>query len=65
MFRVLVAGAAHDWGAVVGKPKLKPVHLLSGMSLEKSDRLVQAFGVDMFPRTLAGFVRFGCILCAS
>ena len=65
MFRVLVAGAAHDWGAVVGNPKLKPVHLPSGMSFEKSNRFVQAFGVDMFPCALAGFVRFGCILCAS
>jgi hypothetical protein len=50
---------------VVGNPKLKLAHLLFGMRFEKSDRLVQAFRVDMFPRALTGFVRFGCIPYAS
>jgi hypothetical protein len=50
---------------MVGHPKLKLAHLLFGMSFEKSDRLVQAFRVDMFPRALTGFVRSGCILRAS
>jgi hypothetical protein len=61
MFRVLVVGTAHGGGTVVENPKLKLAHLLFGMLFEISDRLVQAFGVDMFPRPLIGFIRFGCI----
>jgi hypothetical protein len=39
------------WGAVEN-PKLELAHLVFRMRFEKSDRLVQAVRVDMFPRAL-------------
>jgi hypothetical protein len=60
---VLVGGTA--WWEPIENPKPELAHLPFGMSFEKSDRLVQAFRVDMFPGALTGFFRFGCTPCAS